>query len=279
MAASAHITETPQKPTALPNCKRAPILMVNRHHPKLPLPAAMHTTPGLDGGKWDSLLLSSPPPQSCLFNVAIKSSIKNSKSRGRENKSVRWDKIHTREFDLVVGDHPMCQDGLPVSLGWRYDDNSCQPKKMNLITEIERQDRKNILSSPKHEQIQLSERRQSYVFPRRLSYEERRERLICNSDLTLDQIKNDENDLVVQTWNESRDNKDSGQHDRDILMTPVLLNHDIHPIFDDDFMELEDIYIDHEMDFINEDFSDITNFEWIDRETNGASIFDPSVIT
>eukprot|EP00535_Pseudo-nitzschia_heimii_P000795 CAMPEP_0197185426 /NCGR_PEP_ID=MMETSP1423-20130617/11888_1 /TAXON_ID=476441 /ORGANISM="Pseudo-nitzschia heimii, Strain UNC1101" /LENGTH=279 /DNA_ID=CAMNT_0042636477 /DNA_START=8 /DNA_END=847 /DNA_ORIENTATION=+ len=279
MAASAHTTEEPQKPASLPNCKRAPILMVNHHHPKLPLPAAMHTTQGLDGGKWDSLLLSQPPPQSCLFNVTIKSSIKNSKSRARGNKSVRWDKIHTREFHLVVGDHPMCQDGLPLSLGWKYDDYGCQPKKINSIPEIEKQYRKNILSSPKHEQIQLSERWQSYAFPRRLSYEERRERLIYNSDLTLDQIKNDENNLVVRTWNQSWDNKDSRQLDRDILMTPVQLNHDVHPIFDDDLMELEDIHIDHEIDLINEDFGDITNFEWIDRETNGISMFDSSPIT
>ena len=277
MAVCPYVPEKPQKSGTLPNCDRASISDKN-HRPKLPVPAAMDTTSSLDDGEGVSSSLLSPLPQSKICDATIKSSMKNSNST-RGEKRVRWDKIHTREFDLVVGDHPMCQDGLPVSLGWKYDDNSCRTKQINQIIQKKREDRENTLSSRKFEEIQISERRQSYVFPRRLSYEERTERLICISDLTLDQIKNDQIDLVVRTWNESLDNKDDGKFDNDIIMTPDQLDHDIDPMFEDDLMELEDIHIDNEIDFIDEDLGDITNFEWIDCETNGTSNFDPSTIT
>ncbi|KAG7352435.1 hypothetical protein IV203_008483 [Nitzschia inconspicua] len=111
-------------------------------------------------------------------------------SNCKPNKRVSWDQIHTREFTLVVGDHPMCQDGLPVSLGWDHADSS----SMAMQTEA------TAYSMPP---LPIRERQQSYAFPRRLSYEERRDRLLNVSNLTLDQIKNDEIDLVVRTLRES----------------------------------------------------------------------------
>lgn len=101
---------------------------------------------------------------------------------GLLKKRVRWDMIQTREYSLVVGDHPFCQDGLPVSLDWQYHD-SC--------------------SSSSIDSLPVSERKESYVFPRRLSYEERRDRLCSVSGLTAEQVKNEEIELVVRTLKEA----------------------------------------------------------------------------
>lgn len=195
----------------------------------------------------------------------------------KRNKRVSWDRIHTREFVLVVGDHPMCQDGLPVSLGWQYDDQSCSTKAMN-PTPIENADSPRRVGTPlsspvrqqqrkQRQQIQVSERRQSYVFPRRLSYEERRDRLVSVSNLTLDQIKNDEIDLVVRTLKESWDVEDM-QCDQDVMMESAdHCGANFHPIVDDTLMELD--YMDAvpgiDIDFSDQDdhdLGDITNFQW-----------------
>jgi hypothetical protein len=116
-------------------------------------------------------------------------------SIGKGNhKRVSWDQIHTREYTLVVGDHPMCQDGLPVSLGWDHADCG------SLTLQQQQQQHHSVPLMPA---TTIRERQQSYAFPRRLSYEERRDRLLHVSNLTLDQIKNDEMDLVVRTLRES----------------------------------------------------------------------------
>jgi len=197
------------------------------------------------------------------------------------NKRVSWDRIHTREFSLVVGDHPMCQDGLPVSLGWHYNDHSCSTKSMNTPTIVEQKEEGTNLSiielqQQLHQPIQLSERRQSYVFPRRLSYEERRKRLISVSNLTLDQIKNDEIDLVVRTLKESWEEDDNQEVDGDGEGNDIMMEtagHDYDPLADENMMDLDDMdivpVIDVDLsDNDNEDLGDITNFEWTDDENH-----------
>jgi hypothetical protein len=139
-------------------------------------------------------------------------------------KRVRWDKIQTREYALVVGDHPLCQDGLPVSLDWKYSDcySNCLIKS-----------------------FKLSERKQSYVFPRRLSYEERRQRLCAVSGLSDEQVKNDEIDLVVRTLKESWEQVTVETSEMDPLS---------------DMMIWEDV-IGTDLDL---DLGDISDFEWTD---------------
>jgi hypothetical protein len=138
-------------------------------------------------------------------------------------KRVRWDTIQTREYALVVGDHPLCQDGLPVSLDWKYSDYSnCLIKS-----------------------FKLSERKQSYVFPRRLSYEERRQRLCAVSGLSDEQVKNDEIDLVVRTLKESWEQVTVETSEMDPLS---------------DMMIWEDV-IGTDLDI---DLGDISDFEWTD---------------
>lgn len=149
-------------------------------------------------------------------------------------KRVSWDRIHTREFALVVGDHPLCQDGLPVSLDWQHTDN---PEPAQMISC----------------QAPLSERRTSYIFPRRLSYDERRKRLRSVSGLTDDQVKNDEIDLVVRTLQESWDS--AGEDG-----TPPF---DPTPISEQDAVMMQ-VWDDIIADDINVDFGDMSDFEWTD---------------
>lgn len=129
-----------------------------------------------DDGEGESSSASSSLYDS-IDNDDNKNSLGCIKIKKNKNKRVSWDRIHTREYSLVVGDHPLCQDGLPVSLGWQYDDHSCSTKSMNTLTvDQSKEGMKSSLTDTKRQgKTQLSERRQSYVFPRRLSYEERRD--------------------------------------------------------------------------------------------------------
>jgi hypothetical protein len=178
-------------------------------------------------------------------------------SRQQAKKRVSWAGIHTREYALVVGDHPMCQDGLPVSLGWQYSDGIS-----------------NILLTQQQQEVPLRERQQSYVFPRRLSYEERRNRLVAVSNFTLDQIKNDEIDLVVRTLKESWDDIDGRQQQQQLggVCGDGSEDEDANSGMDMDFdplagmMGLDDnmmmLGIDIDLDG---DLGDITDFEWTDE--------------
>jgi hypothetical protein len=148
-------------------------------------------------------------------------------------KHVSWSSIQTREYALVVGDHPLCQDGLPVSLDWQYRDSSPN----SLVTK----------EAPK-----VSERKQSYVFPRRLSYEERRHRLCSVSGLTQDQVKNDEIDLVVRTLKEAWEPL--------AVETTTTLTTDMDNPLSEDMMIWDDV-ISQDLDI---DLGDITDFEWTD---------------
>jgi len=286
MTASAHLHDHSHGPAHL-NCSDVSIATVGNCPVVLPLPdTTAATTRGDDddddNGEGDSSSLSTAESSSLEDITTTASSAKTKRKSEGIVKRVTWDRIQVREFDLVVGDHPMCQDGLPVSLGWHYNDDSCSTKNIKLPEDDNRTgDTKNRLSPlprqlqqqqlPQQQlqpQIQLSERRQSYVFPRRLSYEERRERLISVSNLTLDQIKNDELDLVVRTLQESWGDEE------DVIMEPVVRDDDdCYPWNDDNLMELDDIEVvpGVDIDHIDEDFGDITNFEWIDNEVRDAS--------
>ena len=67
---------------------------------------------------------------------------------------VSFHQIEVREYSITVGDHPFCYDGLPLSLDWEHTD------------EVTIRD---INSS--------RERKSHYRAPRRLSFDERRDRL------------------------------------------------------------------------------------------------------
>jgi hypothetical protein len=148
-----------------------------------------------------------------------------------QKKRVSWDRIYKREYALVVGDHPFCQDGLPVSLDWQFND-AC--------------------SDILEQAIKVSERKQSYIFPRRLSYEERRERLNSVSGLTAEQIQNQEIDLVVRTLKESWEQVTAANAEMDQKLVEPL----------SDVMLWEDVPgMDMDMDV---DLGDLSDFEWTD---------------
>eukprot|EP00934_Nitzschia_sp_Nitz4_P007199 Nitzschia sp. Nitz4//scaffold406_size10313//5930//6598//NITZ4_009076-RA/size10313-processed-gene-0.5-mRNA-1//-1//CDS//3329551128//7189//frame0 len=157
-------------------------------------------------------------------------------SSSNSKKRVSWGRIHTREYALVVGEHPLCQDGLPVSLDWQHADDAVPPKL--------------IPQAPK-----VSERTQSYVFPRRLSYEERRRRLCCVSGLTEDQVKNDEIELVVRTLEESW--KCATNSDMSSSLDPT-------PIADDDDVIMSYGWEEAMNQDIDIDLVDMDEFEWTD---------------
>jgi hypothetical protein len=178
--------------------------------------------------------------------------------RSCTKKRVRWDQIHTREYTLVVGDHPMCQDGLPVSLGW--DHTQCNSMKLMMQQQLEQKEKL---------QQQLSERRQSYTFPRRLSYEERRDRLLSVSNLTLDQIKNDEIDLVVRTLRESWEDVDGN-----VVVTNGEANVGEDGLMGQedplaDMMGLDDIMLPG-MTLEDDELGDISDFEWTENDSKEA---------
>lgn len=74
-------------------------------------------------------------------------------------KRVSWKGAFVREYNVTMGDHPMCSDSLPVSLDWSHSDE---------VTF------KNIDES--------RERNSKYAFPKRLSYEDRRRRVFGEGD-------------------------------------------------------------------------------------------------
>lgn len=165
------------------------------------------------------------------------------KSSFLQRKRVSWDRIHTREFALVVGDHPLCQDGLPVSLDWQHTDRNAE----SLVNQA----------------LKVSERTNSYAFPKRLSYEERRQRLCFVSGLSEDQVKHDEIDLVLRTLQESWESVSTNPADFSVSLpfdpTPIADgndNMDTHMInvWDDDVINQD----------VDLDLGDITDFEWTD---------------
>ena len=194
---------------------------------------------------------------SCLNHSIDKDDNKKSiKIKKNKNKRVSWDRIHIREYPLVFGDHPLCQDGLPVRLGWQYDDMNALA-----VEQIKEGMKPTLNGNNRKGETKLSERRQSYVFPRRLSYEERRDRLI-SVGFSLDQIKNDEIDLVVRTLKESWDDQNTTEEGicNDIVMEPVHCDYD--PFADDNMMEIDVPEIDVDFNENNEDLGDITDFEF-----------------
>ncbi|KAL3941213.1 MAG: hypothetical protein SGBAC_004388 [Bacillariaceae sp.] len=143
-------------------------------------------------------------------------------NRRASKKRVQWDRVHKREFSLIVGDHPLCHDGLPVSFGWQYSD--CCPDSL----------------------VDASERKQSYVFPRRLSYDERRQRLFSGG-LSAEEVKSGEIDLIVRTLSEVWDTIGMANVD---CADPLA---EIDMLGDDDTPLDMDMYL-----------GDMSNFEWTD---------------
>jgi hypothetical protein len=53
---------------------------------------------------------------SCMMDIDLL----ESGSEKAESRHVRFGEMHVREYSQVLGDHPCCQEGPPISLGWDY---------------------------------------------------------------------------------------------------------------------------------------------------------------
>lgn len=62
--------------------------------------------------------------KSCLKEDDPTSFFPNTKEGKSLHHGVSFGKIHTREFERVVGDNPAVREGVPISLGWNYHDNT-----------------------------------------------------------------------------------------------------------------------------------------------------------
>ena len=98
----------------------------------------------------------------------------NNKSKRHLKRRVSFQKIEVREYSLTVGDHPYCRDGLPLQLDWAHGPS----------TEI------SIICS--------RERASKYQMPRRLTYEEKRNRLIATTEYQDQRERNQALGQVIQ---------------------------------------------------------------------------------
>lgn len=53
-------------------------------------------------------------------NSHISSCSLSSSSSSERRKSVRFDRVNIREYDVTVGDNPSCSSGVPITLSWKY---------------------------------------------------------------------------------------------------------------------------------------------------------------
>lgn len=143
-----------------------------RHHKEEieDLSSQDHTT---DTASVDSTLYES---DSCL---TTSSACSNNGGKLRLRRRVSFQKIEIREYNVTVGDHPLCRDGLPLQLDWEHVDST----EVSMLCSRERQAK--------------------YEMPRRLSYEEKRDRLMALTDYTDQRERNQALGQVIermQSW-------------------------------------------------------------------------------
>jgi hypothetical protein len=58
-------------------------------------------------------------PNLCLYEGSS-----NASSPAHAAKRVSFTELEIREYHIIVGDHPCCLAGVPVALGWNYEDKA-----------------------------------------------------------------------------------------------------------------------------------------------------------
>lgn len=80
---------------------------------------------------------SSEPQHFKAANISLNKSILKNDSSKRDNKTVKFKNAQIRTFPQVLGDHPCCSTGLPISLAWVHSSehtisiDAHEQKKMN----------------------------------------------------------------------------------------------------------------------------------------------------
>jgi hypothetical protein len=71
---------------------------------------------------------SSPDPQA----EAVIAAMSTTSTSSSKTKRVSFSSLEIRNYDIVIGDHPCCMMGCPISLGWDYS-----PAKRHLLDQYE----------------------------------------------------------------------------------------------------------------------------------------------
>lgn len=70
--------------------------------------------------KASDLAFDMPSVASTTSSSSLDESLNSAKSYGMKRSVSFHENVEVREYSLSVGDHPMCGDGLPLSLGWSH---------------------------------------------------------------------------------------------------------------------------------------------------------------
>jgi hypothetical protein len=60
-------------------------------------------------------------------SIATKSALKTSSSSRSLNRNVSFTNLSIREYNVELGDNPSCSCGVPISLGWDYEEQEALP--------------------------------------------------------------------------------------------------------------------------------------------------------
>jgi BRCT domain type II-containing protein len=60
-------------------------------------------------------------------SINTKSSLKTSASNRSLNRNVSFTNLSIREYNVELGDNPSCSFGVPISLGWDYEEQEALP--------------------------------------------------------------------------------------------------------------------------------------------------------
>ncbi|GKY91961.1 hypothetical protein MPSEU_000167700 [Mayamaea pseudoterrestris] len=116
------------------------------------------------GGSEDPAMLTVPSPDKpdgirdrCRSVPNLHLYSQETRTRQRHVKRVSFTALEVREYNICVGDHPCCQVGVPISLGWDYEDKG-------VIASLEDYE---LMRCPRRDRVEL-----------RKSAEERRQMLV-----------------------------------------------------------------------------------------------------
>jgi len=98
---------------------------------------------------------------SSLSSCASFDDASNCCSQDEGKKAVTFGNLEIREYDIVIGDHPCCTSGLPLSLGWDYTEHDILPVDEYEACRSRSLSGKELRRLPSHERKEMLEERYS----------------------------------------------------------------------------------------------------------------------
>jgi len=131
------------------------------------LPATAPTAADFSSSSWF-------PPTSASYSIQNNAAASESKEQStrKKKKIVRFaPSLEIRTHSLVLGEHPWCEDGLAIDLGWEYDDShdDCMQQQQEQEQQLLFTRRSSISTRLRHNRG--SPRRRSYLERKRLLLE------------------------------------------------------------------------------------------------------------